>query len=504
MKNKKGFTLVEILGVITIISVLALIAIPTIDNIVTKNREKLYDAQIKTIEDGLKTWADANAISLPEDGDDALLLSLGVLKLAGFVDEDIKNPNTNLCFSNDMMVSIAAVKEGYTYYVDEESGLDGTEVDCSAPTATNFLYLKGSSTINLALNSTYEEPGYLALNGSGNIVTSQVTTLIRDKNSQIVSSIDTSEATTSPYTITYTIGEVSKTRTIVVKIGDPIGTVYAFDYTGAVQNINLNSGSYKLEVWGAQGGGTGGGTGGYSIGTVTLTNETPFYIYSGGTGSVITTDIANGGFNGGGGNYSTSGTTGGGASDIRIVTDSLYSRVIVAGGGGGGGWNGSTPSGAQAGGTGGGNSGTNGIANSSWSTYAYGLGGTQITGGSSTGISSGGGGQLGAITNGVFGVGGKGSGSSSGGAGGGGGWYGGGPGMINAGGGGSGWIYTSSTFTTWQTGNATDAANWLLNSSYYLSNTQTIAGNASMPTHDGTGTMTGNSGNGYVKITKIG
>lgn len=68
MKNKNGFTLVEILGVITILSVLALIAIPTIDNIVTKNREKLYDSQIRTIEDGLKTWANANAASLQKMG----------------------------------------------------------------------------------------------------------------------------------------------------------------------------------------------------------------------------------------------------------------------------------------------------------------------------------------------------------------------------------------------------------------------------------------------------
>ncbi len=503
MKNKRGFTLVEILGVITILGVLALIAIPTIDNIITKNKEKLYNSQIKTIEDGLKIWGDNNAMSLPEDGDDALLITIGILKLAGFVDEDIKDPNTNLCFSNDMLVSIAAEKGGYTYYIDEESGLDGTEADCSAPAGTEFLYLKGSSTIGLVLNDTYEEPGFLALDESGNVVAGAVTQVIKDEAGNVVSSIDTTESTAAPYTITYTFGSATVTRIINVIIGDPIGTIYAFDYTGTVQTTNLGQGSYKLEVWGAQGGGTGGGTGGYSIGTITLTQDTLLYVYSGGAGRVITTNVANGGFNGGGGNYSTSGTTGGGASDIRITTDSLYSRVIVAGGGGGGGWIGSTPSGAQAGGSGGGNSGNNGTANSSWSTYAYGLGGTQIAGGSSTGISSGGGGQLGVVTNGVLGVGGKGSGSSSGGAGGGGGWYGGGPGMINAGGGGSGWVYAASTFASWQTGNATDAANWLLNSSYYLSSVQTIVGNALMPTHDGTSTMTGNSGNGYVKITKI-
>ena len=87
-----------------------------------------------------------------------------------------------------------------------------------------------------------------------------------------------------------------------------------------------------------------------------------------------------------------------------------------------------------------------------------------------------------------------------------GGWYGGSFGTRTNGGGagGSGWIYTQNTFSTWQSGNSTDAAKWLLNSSYYLTNAQTIAGNATMQTQDGTSTMTGNTGNGYAKITWIG
>ena len=76
----------------------------------------------------------------------------------------------------------------------------------------------------------------------------------------------------------------------------------------------------------------------------------------------------------------------------------------------------------------------------------------------------------------AFGVGGNGA------AGGGGGWYGGtgssGYNGTPGGGGGSGWI-----------GGVTNGT--------------TIAGNAAMPTHDGTSTMTGNSGNGYAKITLI-
>lgn len=485
MKNQNGFTLVEILGVITILSVLALIAIPTIDNIVTKNRQKLYDSQIRTIEDGLKTWANANAVFLPEDGEDALLLSLGILKKAGFVTEDIKNPNTDLCFSNNMMVSISAVKEGYAYYVDEESGLDGTEEDCSAPTATDFIYLKGSSTINLPLAGTYEEPGFFAFDQNGIVSTSSITTVIKDKNGNIVSSIDTSLSTTAPYQITYTYGTAAVTRVVNIIIGDPVGTIYAFYYTGTVQTINLDQGSYKLEVWGAKGGGTSGGQGGYSVGTIVLSTSTDLYLLVGEAGSY--TRLYNP-FNGGGRvscdwptvAQGTQFTSGGGSTDIRINTNSKYARIIVAGGGGG--------SYSSSFGTAGG-----GIASPNYvigTTYTN--GGTQIAGGTT---------NSGAATNGSFGSGGSGCC-----VGGGGGWYGGAGsgGCGNAGAGGSGWIYNASTFSTWQIGNATDASNWLLNSSYYLGSAQTLAGNSSIPTHDGTSTMTGNTGNGYAKITKIG
>ena len=78
--------------------------------------------------------------------------------------------------------------------------------------------------------------------------------------------------------------------------------------------------------------------------------------------------------------------------------------------------------------------------------------------------------------------------------GGGGGWYGGGLHCDSAGGG-SGYVYTSATASNYPSG-------CLLNSTYYLSNAQTIAGNKSFPSPTG-GTETGHSGNGYVRITKL-
>lgn len=232
-----------------------------------------------------------------------------------------------------------------------------------------------------------------------------------------------------------------------------VDSVLNYAYTGSSQNVELLPGKYKLEAWGAQGGYRSStsyaGKGGYSVGTITLTANTKLYAYVGGSGN---TGGTSGGFNGGGKRDNYNG--GGGGTDFRIGSDSLYARVIVAGGGG---------------------SATSGGA----------------------GYSSG------ANTPGSFGKGGQGYNRSSGyGGAGGGGWYGGAGSYPDSsgdddrgGGGGSGYVYTSSTASNYPSG-------CLLNSSYYLSNASTTAGNASMPATT-SGTETGHSGNGYARITNM-
>ena len=263
-----------------------------------------------------------------------------------------------------------------------------------------------------------------------------------------------------------------------------VDSVLNYAYTGSSQNVELLPGKYKLEVWGAQGGyrssSSYGGRGGYSVGTIALTENTKFFIYVGGSGN---TGGTSGGFNGGGSRATYNG--GGGGTDFRIGSDSLYARVIVAGGGGSDGA--TNKNGLYGGGTSGGSA--------SQSYGSGGQGGTATSGGA--GYSSG------ANTPGSFGKGGQGYNRSSGyGGAGGGGWYGGAGSYPDSsgdddrgGGGGSGYVYTSSTASNYPSG-------CLLNSSYYLSNGSTTAGNASMPATS-SGTETGHSGNGYARITNM-
>ena len=134
---------------------------------------------------------------------------------------------------------------------------------------------------------------------------------------------------------------------------------WTFDYTGGEQTFTAPIAStYKLEVWGAQGGygsfannsNDKPGYGGYSEGIITLVSSSKLYINVGGAGAIVnSTNGSSGGYNGGGNGESTcegfnypGGGGGGGATHISTVSGLLSTLsnntsniLIVAGGGGG-------------------------------------------------------------------------------------------------------------------------------------------------------------------------
>ena len=143
-----------------------------------------------------------------------------------------------------------------------------------------------------------------------------------------------------------------------------------FDFTGSAQTFTApKSANYKIELWGASGSGTRepskgeslGGNGSYTKGLINLNKSESIYTYVGKGGEEITLSNFNNldlyavSFNGGGsgafdthegGTAGEHGFAGGGATDIRTINgnwdafNSLKSRLMVAGAGAGGGWSG--------------------------------------------------------------------------------------------------------------------------------------------------------------------
>jgi hypothetical protein len=198
----------------------------------------------------------------------------------------------------------------------------------------------------------------------------------------------------------------------VVKVDSSL--YQTFNYTGNVQTFTVKTaGKYKLEVWGAQGGGyttnqelsSHAGLGGYSTGVVQLNKGDVLYVVVGGKGNFGTGSLS-GGYNGGGSNGGGSANasgSGGGATHIALASGTLKSLssnksavLIVAGGGGGadnGGGSskigtGDDGSGGSGGGEIGGAASIDGVvcnnslhaATSGVSASGCGMGGTQTTG----------------------------------------------------------------------------------------------------------------------------
>lgn len=383
----------------------------------------------------------------------------------------------------------------YSTGSDSEGGGGGSGYVYTSSTAKNYpsgcllnssYYLSAAKTI--AGNTSFTSPtGSSETGHSGNGYCR--ITVIECKNTALYTRINNSmkKATAFYFKLNnnkmYGVGSASP--------NSQNSNIMNFNYTGSVQSKTLKPGTYTIECWGGQGGTYSsyiGGYGGYSKGTITLTEATTVYISVGGAGSSSSTTA---GFNGGGTGIS-SGRGGGGATDVRIGQNSLYSRVIVAGGGGGAGV---TSANANPCGCGGGEYGGDGYYNDTTGSYTT---GTNRCGGSAS--QTAGGKTWSTNTQATFGQGGNASGYSCGG--GGGGWYGGGGAYDNDsdsdgrwGGGGSGYVYTSSTAKNYPNG-------CLLNSTHYLTNAKTIAGNKSFKSPTGKN-ETGHTGNGFCRITNL-
>ncbi len=121
--KKNGFTLLELMGVLIVLAILALLVTPVISKTIKNNKKKLYDIQIEVIEKAAKDYAIKNKDLLPEEGE-AIIITLGELKKSGLIKEEVRNPMTKELFSNDLKIQIGNSHNQYTYTVleDEVSG----------------------------------------------------------------------------------------------------------------------------------------------------------------------------------------------------------------------------------------------------------------------------------------------------------------------------------------------------------------------------------------------
>ena len=121
MKDRKGFTLAELLGVIVILLLLTLIVTPIFIKYIKNTSKTAYDVQINTIKESAREWAadEDNIKLLPTDENSCVAITLEKLKELGLLDPNITNPKTNEKFADESVVIIRKENDTLTYTYDE-------------------------------------------------------------------------------------------------------------------------------------------------------------------------------------------------------------------------------------------------------------------------------------------------------------------------------------------------------------------------------------------------
>ncbi|MBR3363079.1 MAG: prepilin-type N-terminal cleavage/methylation domain-containing protein [Bacilli bacterium] len=129
---KKGFTLVELLGVIVIIAVIATIAAIAVDNSIKKGKESTCKAQKENIIEAAKTWQIDNSITSNTQVYVNNSSQNNDLTKGGYLDENLKNPMTDEKYESNIYVQITIIEndnsdnQGYDYKLMKGN----TEINC--------------------------------------------------------------------------------------------------------------------------------------------------------------------------------------------------------------------------------------------------------------------------------------------------------------------------------------------------------------------------------------
>jgi prepilin-type N-terminal cleavage/methylation domain-containing protein len=231
MNNKKGFTLIEVLAVITIIGVIALITTPIVDRAIQRTGQKVFITNEKSLASATENYFSNNLTKLPANISDKDVIFLNELVVEGYIKpiKDIKNKD-NEC---DGYVVVEKTK---SYMYDYDPYLNCSEKFVSDNYYNNppMLKINGESLIRVQKNTTYTDLGAIAIDAKDGDITNNIT---------VTNNVNTS--INDVYNVTYNITNsrgvsVQKIRTVVV-----VNDINSKDFTAPVITL-LGSSSVEI------------------------------------------------------------------------------------------------------------------------------------------------------------------------------------------------------------------------------------------------------------------
>ena len=166
-RNKRGFTLVELIAVVAILGLIALIVYPAIGSVIRNSRESTYNDQVAVIESAAKNWSIDNASTLPDNGT-VYRLPVNTLLEEGYIsDDEVKDPrNSSKNLTGNVEIKYDSSIKQFTYkYVDSSSKSSEVSVNNLSTTIINNSKKKDVLVANDGIYKGDNPDNYLKLDG---------------------------------------------------------------------------------------------------------------------------------------------------------------------------------------------------------------------------------------------------------------------------------------------------------------------------------------------------
>ena len=177
VRNKKGYTLVELLAVIVIVGILSALAITGVSRLIQRARDSQLVQQEKTVSMAAESYLQANRSIQPKEIGEIVTISVQDLKSSKFLKEDVKNSSGESCMKHSYVQVKKVSKTAYDYdthfYCGKQEPKDD-EVEPVKPTA-NVRFLDVEEYDNVAIWEKEYDPSTPLTNVSNARVAMKIT-----------------------------------------------------------------------------------------------------------------------------------------------------------------------------------------------------------------------------------------------------------------------------------------------------------------------------------------
>lgn len=106
MKNNRGFTLLELIATLIVLSIVALIAIPNIKENLNEAKQGIKNTQLESIVNSAKSWAVDHINDLPTKNNEAVYVFLKDLQSGGYIDNELYENTDGDKYNDNIFVLI--------------------------------------------------------------------------------------------------------------------------------------------------------------------------------------------------------------------------------------------------------------------------------------------------------------------------------------------------------------------------------------------------------------